>query len=123
MSKIVNLTNPQPILQQDKSSIVTSNPLIPNEQKEREIIVTDISNTANNNNANAKNTVKNMSIQDINKKIGTSVIGFFDDLFLKPENVPWKEYLPTILQKDERYTYIGILCILIGFYLLLARSN
>jgi hypothetical protein len=115
-----NIVNPQPILQQDKSSMVTSNPLIPNEQKEREIIVTDSNSNINTSN---KTTVKNMSIQDINKKIGSSVIGFFDDLFLKPENVPWKEYLPTILQKDERYTYIGILCILIGFYLLLARSN
>lgn len=117
-----NIVNPQPILQQDKSSI-TTNPFIPNEQKERELeILEKQANTILANQAK-QDSIKEMTLKDINTKIASSVIGFFDDLYIKPENMTWKEYLPTILQKEERYTYIGILFILIGVYLLLAKSK
>jgi hypothetical protein len=113
-----NIVNPQPILQQDKSSIVTTNPLIHNKQLERELQEENQATNKSN-----SNSIKEMSLQDINNKIASSVIGLFDDLYMKPENMTWKEYLPIILQKEERYTYIGILLIFIGVYLLLARSK
>jgi hypothetical protein len=112
-----------PILQQDKSTQLTTNPFIANEQKERELQL--IESEANNIIATTakNNTIKEMSLKDINTKISTSFIGFLDDLFIKPNDTPWIQYISEILQKDERYTYIGILLILIGFYFLLARSN
>ena len=120
-NNIANIQNPVPILQQERSQIIT-NPFIPNVQKEKELETID--KQANDiieqaYNKNKTNSIANLSVSDINKNLSQSVIGFLDDLFLKPQDVPWKTYLPMILQKDQRYTYIGILFIIIAFYMLL----
>lgn len=118
---IINIQNPIPILQQDKS-MITTNPFIPNEQKIKELEVLDeeankiIENAYN---KNKTNSISNLSLKEINKNVSSSFIGFLDDLFIKPDNIKWQEYLPIILQKDQRYTYFGILFIFIAIYMLL----
>lgn len=121
---IRGLVNPQPILQQDKSSIVTTNPFIPNEQKTREL--TELQNQANTiiedaYKENKTSTIAYMSITDISKNLSTSVSGLFDDLFTKPNDIPWNVYIPMILQKEQRYAYLGILLILISLYIIITR--
>ena len=117
------MDNPVPILQQQKSNI-TTNPFIPNEQKIKELeiidkkankIIEDAYNT------NKTTSISNLSIKDIIINISDSVIGLLDDLFVKPENIDWPNYISSILQKNQRYTYIGILFLIIAFYMLLVH--
>lgn len=115
------MDNPVPILQQEKSNI-TTNPFIPNEQKIKELEIID--KEANKiiedaYNKNKTSSISNLSIKDIITNISDSVIGLLDDLFAKPENINWKDYLSSILQKNQRYTYLGILFLIIAFYMLL----
>ena len=58
-----------------------------------------------------KNDIYNFSINEINKKISKSTVEFLDDLFVKPENENWIEYLQVILLKNERYVYFGFILI------------
>jgi hypothetical protein len=124
MTTIINLQNPKPILQQDRSNIVT-NPFIPNVQKERELetINKEASDIIEKEyNKNKTSSILNQPIKDINKNIAGSVIGILDDLFNKPDDTDWTSYIQTILQKDQRYAYIGILFILIAVYSLIVYS-
>ena len=117
------MNNPVPILQQEKSNI-TTNPFIPNDQKIKELEIID--ERANKiieeaYNKNKTTSISNLSIKDIITNISDSVIGILDDLFLKPENINWKDYISIILKKNQRYTYIGVLFLIIAFYMLLTH--
>lgn len=123
---IANLSNPQPILQEPSSSSINTNPFIPNKQKEIELKV--IEKEANNivqnaYNSNKTSSISNLTLKEINTNVSDSFIGFVDDLFVKPKDVPWKYYLPKILEKDQRYAYLGILLILISLYILLSKRS
>lgn len=122
---IANLLPQKPILQQDKSSLVTTNPFIPNEQRTKEI--ESIQEEANNIIESAYAQNKTSSIQDqtlsqLNKNIAQSVVGFLDDLFNKPDDIPWKHYLPMIFQKDQRYTYLGVLLVFVSIFFLIVKQ-
>lgn len=111
----------QPILQQQKSNIVT-NPFISDQQKEIEL--TDIQNNANKiiseqYNKNITTSIHELSLSDISKNISKSCIGLLNESLNKPEHIHWFEYIQIILKKDQRYTYIGILFIMIAVYVLL----
>jgi len=108
---ISNIQNPVNILQQESSKI-TTNPFIPNEQKIMELEVIDRESNEIIKKAHEKNNIYNLSIKQINENISKSVIGFLDDLFIKPENNNWIEYLQIILLKEERYVYLGFLLIM-----------
>lgn len=123
LNQIANISNAIPILQQERSKI-TTNPFIPNTQRIRELEELDID--ANKiieaeYNKNKTTSVVNLSIREINKNVSSSVIGLLDDLFKKPKDIPWRVYLPIIIQKDQRYTYIGVLFIIIAIYMLLVK--
>jgi len=123
VNQIANIQNAIPILQQERST-VTTNPFIPNEQKTIEL--EQIDKQANEiieqqYKKNKTNSIFNLTIAEINKNIAASFIGFLDDLFLKPEDMPWKVYIPMIIQKDQRYTYLGVLFIIIAVYMLAVR--
>ena len=118
-NQIINIQNPVPILQQERSSI-TTNPFIPNEQKTLELETLDKEANTIMERAWVKsksNSIKNLSLNDINQNVSSSFIGLIDDLFTKPKETPWKEYIVEIFNKDQRYTYIGILFILIAVYI------
>ncbi len=123
---IANLHHPTPILQQKGSSIVTTNPFIPQDQREHEL--EEISTEANNiiNEVYKHNvtssSIKDMTVSEINGNISSSVLGFLDDLFSKPDEVPWRHYLPMILQKEQRYTYFGVLLVFISVFMLIVRG-
>ena len=118
------VTNTQPILQQQKSNIVT-NPFISDQQKEIELI--DIQNNANKimsdqYNRNITSSIHDLSLSDISKNLSKSCIGLLNDILNKPKDIHWFEYLQIILRKDQRYTYIGILLIIISLYVLLVSN-
>jgi hypothetical protein len=114
---IANILNPTSILQQPKSSI-TTNPFIPNEQKEFEVENLDTQTS----DEYPRSDINKQTIKQINQNISSSFIGLIDDLFSKPTDVPWKHYILIVIQKDQRYTYLGILILLIATYLLLVRN-
>lgn len=124
VNQIANISNAVPILQQERSNI-TTNPFIPNEQRTMEL--EQIDRSANliieeQYNKNKTSSIFNLSLRDINTNISSSFIGFFNDLFLKPNDMPWRIYIPMILERDQRYTYIGVLCIFIAVYMLAVRK-
>jgi hypothetical protein len=123
VNQIANIQNAVPILQQERSTI-TTNPFIPNEQKTIELEQIDKQANAiieEQYNKNKTSSIFNLTISEINKNVAASFIGFLDDLFVKPQDMPWRIYIPMIIQKDQRYTYIGVLFILIAVYMLAVR--
>lgn len=97
------LQNPINILQQEKS-FITTNPLIQPLQS----------------NENLKDTQpKPPTFYDINIKLSTSIMGLIDDIFEKPDDIPWLKYIQMILDKDERYTYLTVLFIFISLFIVL----
>jgi hypothetical protein len=121
---IANLVPQKPILQQDKSSLVTTNPFIPNEQRTKEIEsmqkeANDIIESAYT--QNKTSSIKEQSLSQLNKNVAHSVVSFLDDLFNKPKDIPWKHYLPMIIQKDQRYTYFGVLLVFVSIFFLIVK--
>jgi hypothetical protein len=112
------IQNPVNILQQERSKI-TTNPFIPNEQKIMELGIIDHESNEIIKKAYEKNNIYNFSIKQINENISNSTIGFLDDLFIKPENNNWIEYLQIILLKEERYVYLGFLLIMFVIFMML----
>jgi hypothetical protein len=120
---IGNLVSEKPILQQDKSQLIT-NPFIPQTQQIKEL--EDIQNKANsiiedNYNQNKTSSIADMSLNSLNTNLSSSFIGFMDDLFIKPNDIPWTQYLPLIIQKEQRYAYLGIFLIFIALYFLISK--
>ena len=102
---ILNIHNPIPILQQKPSSI-TTNTLIPtNFQQTTDKQIVKINKITKNNN-------------NINQKISSDIIDFFDDFYKKPDNEPLSKYIIQISSKKNRFMYIGIFFILVAFYIL-----
>lgn len=117
------VSNTVPILQQESSQIIP-NPFISDDQriKELEQLDKEASNIIEQEyNKNKTTSIANLSIREINKNISLSCIGILDDLFIKPDDVPWATYIPNIIQKDHRYAYIGVLFIVIAIFMLLLR--
>lgn len=102
--------HPTNILSQQKSDI-TTNPYIKvgNTKNEKTIEL------------NINNTKKNPKFAEINENLSYNVLGFFDDLFLKPSNEAWNDYIPMILSKDDRYNYLGVFLLLVAFFILLVK--
>lgn len=112
-----------PILQQQRSSI-TTNPFIPNEQREFEL--ESISKDANKiveseYLKNKTSSIQNKTLQEINQNIANSVVGILDDLFKKPSETNWHIYIIEICTKEQRYAYIGILLIFISIILFIFK--
>lgn len=103
--KIVPITNPIPILQQESSDI-TTNTLIPKETT----IEIDLP------------TINNPIKIFYFTKISSSLIDFFNDLFIKPDDIDWFTYLQKTTLKNDRYFYIGIFCIAIAIIISLLQQ-
>jgi hypothetical protein len=119
---IANLTQQPPILQQQKSKIIT-NPFISDNVKLAEL--NDLQDNANliiQNEYDKSTGISSLSLFEIHKNITNSFIGFLNDLLNKKDDSPWIEYFFAILKKDQRYVYIGMLLIIIAFIILLVSS-
>lgn len=107
MNNIINIRNPTNILQQPKSAIIT-NPLIPNTHSNIDIEYIN-------------NHKEKSAIQQLHSNIASSCIGLLDDLLQKPSSTTWNEYIIVVLKKDDRYNYIGILILVVAFFILLIK--
>jgi hypothetical protein len=110
------IQNPINILQQEKSSI-TTNPFV--QPKTYEYIQDTNKENTQKENIPKKDTPKPPTFYDINKKLSTSIMGLIDDLFEKPDDIPWLKYIQMILDKDERYTYLTVLFIFTTLFIIL----
>lgn len=119
---VANIFNPVPVLQQYKSSTLTTNPFIPNELKELEIET--IQKEANNilQEESNKSTLQYTNLNEIGKKMSTSWIGLLDDFFVKPQDVSWTVYFPYIVSKNQRYAYIGLILVIIAVVIIILRK-
>jgi len=122
----VVLSNPTNILSQEKSYI-TTNPFIPNGQKDKELsVLQDKAQSVVDDawNSNNKSSIRNLTLDNIFKNMAMAPINLFTDLFNKPENISWLDYIPLIIQRDQRYAYIGLLIIFITlFYILITYKS
>lgn len=84
--------NPTPILQQQKAEI-TTNPYIQPKPEPTET------------------PKKSPTYSEINRNVSKTVLGLIDDLFDKPDDIPWTKYIQIILDKDDRYNYIAVLIV------------
>lgn len=115
---IINITTPIPILQQNTSSINT-NPFLMDNNKIN-IIKSDSQTENDIENENQKEREKeniymtNLDIEYFFKDFSINIIDFLNDLLDKPNDDSWISYLVYILYKNNRYTYIGILSIIIA---------
>lgn len=55
--------------------------------------------------------ITQMSIDEIFQNISKSTIDFTKDIFDKPKDENWGDYLQYSLVKDDRYAFIGMLMI------------
>jgi hypothetical protein len=122
---VANVMNPVPILQQE-SSMITTNPFIPNKQKELEIEM--IQEKANEYilqqyREHSSSSIRYITLDQFMNNISSSCIGFMDDMFKKPEDTDWSVYIIDISTKDQRYAYFGILFIIIAVIILVLRSG
>lgn len=125
MADIVNLQNAFPILQQPRSNI-TTNPFIPNEQKEFEIEVLEKNANEIIEKAylsNKTSSISNLSLKNIVHNTANSFIGFMNDLFDKPKDKKIIEHIINILEKEQRYAYIGLILIIIALYMEVVRKG
>jgi predicted Holliday junction resolvase-like endonuclease len=123
-NNVINVQNPIPILQQPKSKI-TTNILIPNEQKEIEYETVDIKEKEKLDQKKdeiKKKGIKYESFATIHNRISESILGVITDLFKKPEDEYWTEHIINIFMKDERYAYIGVFLIFIALIINLSRT-
>lgn len=113
--------NSPSIVKSEISHIKTS-PFISDNQKEMELrklnkdvnkIITD--------NYNKNTSAFNLS--NLHKNISISCVGIVDDALNKPKGIKWSEYIQIILQKNQRYTYIGFLLIFIAIFILVTRTS
>lgn len=122
---IENIKNPEPILLQQKSKLNT-NPFIPDTQKQLEL--QNIQDNANQimmdyYNKSSTTSIQNLSLSNISKNLSDSIIGLMNDLLNKPKNIDWFPYIEQSIKKDNRYTYIGILFIIIALYFILTQED
>ena len=125
MSDIANLQNPFPILQQPRSNI-TTNPFIPNEQKQYELEVLEKNANEIVEKAymqNKTSSISNLSVKTVIHNTANSFVGVLNDLFEKPKEVNFINHVLNILQKEQRYAYIGLIFIIIALYMEYVKNN
>lgn len=93
------LENPTNILSQTKSDI-TTNPFV------KPVV---------------KPVPENKTLTQINNNVSLSFMGFLDDLFNKPDDISWMNYLTIIIKKEQRYNYFAVLLFFIALYILLIK--
>ncbi len=114
MSKLSYNTSPIPILQQPKSEIITNPLIIPKE--------IEIENESDNEIKENSKTIFDMTLGEINKNISSSFLGVCEDLLNKPKEEKWNNYIFIILQKDNRYTFLILLCLFIFLFYIIVRE-
>lgn len=115
--------NHLPILHQMKADMDTT-AFIPEDQRQREI--NSLQESANEiiqqAHSDSQVSIKNLTLGQILTNTSDSFIGLSNDLFLKPQETPWNDYIGHILTKDSRYVYLGIIMIFIVMYIFLFRD-
>lgn len=101
INSIINIQNPEPILQQKKAKI-TTNPFI------KEKIYTDDP-------SDSFFKKQFLKINKINKKISTSFFSFLNESYKKPDNLNWTTHITYCFNKNDRYIYL----ILLFFYIII----
>jgi hypothetical protein len=102
---ILPLNSPINILRQSKAKI-TTNPFIkPIDTEQFEEV-------------KEQKKHKNIPFAEINENLSLNFIGFIDDIFNKPDDDNWINYLTIILNKDDRYTYFAIFLFLIALIII-----
>ena len=107
------------------TSNIKTTPFIPDIQKEIEL--TELNDNANkiitdNYNKNITSSIRNISFRDLHKNISISCVDLLDDALNKPNEIMWGEYIQIILQKNQRYTYVGFLLIFLAIFILLVTN-
>ena len=63
-------------------------------------------------NKNKTSSLANINLKDIPIYISNSITGFWNDLYIKPDDTNWIIYIINIIKKEQRYAYFGVLLVL-----------
>jgi hypothetical protein len=112
---VLPLNSPVNILTDQKAEL-TTNPYV----KPAILTTTEIT-TSTTSTTSTIDKPRNIPFAEINEKLSINFMGFINDLFNKPDDESWSNYLAMILSKDDRYTYFGILIFFITLFILFMR--
>jgi len=131
MSSTITISNPVPILQQPKADL-TTNPFISGTTPTQQIstqqttpqistqqISTQQTTTPQSTQENDSSLPGVIGFTDFNKKMSNSIMGIMDDMYEKPNDVSWQEYIPYVVGKESRYNYLGVTIIFIIMFIIL----
>lgn len=122
MSSTEAVQNPIPILQQKKADM-TTNPFINDSVTHEQDNQVNETNEVNDQNI-VKKSKKNkytVGFMKFNTEFSNSVMGFFDDIYEKPEDKKWQEHIVYIVKKDNRHNYLGVLLIFVIMFMILVN--
>jgi hypothetical protein len=69
------------------------------------------------------NKVPKMTIQELIEDMSKSLLSLIDELYEKPDNESWSNYLQEILTKDRRMTYLGTLFVILSVFIMFINNN
>ena len=116
MSSTITISNPVPILQQPKADL-TTNPFISGTTPTQQMTPPSTQQISTQENDSSLSGV--IGFTDFNKKMSNSIMGMMDDMYEKPNNVSWQEYIPYVVGKEHRYNYLGVTIIFIIMFIIL----
>jgi hypothetical protein len=62
-----------------------------------------------------------LSFDKINNRLSNALLDILDDFYTKPDNINWFPYISQTLQKDDRFTYLGIFLLILALFISLIR--
>lgn len=66
-----------------------------------------------------ENNIYNKSLKTIIREMSTSMINLIEELYEKPKEEKWNEYILKVLTKDDRMIYIGFLLVIISISIMI----
>ena len=77
--------------------------------------------TTNSTTNSTETTIENHSFSKIVENTSITFVGILDDIYRKPDDVSWLEYIRQIVVKNNRFNYIAIILFFIVLYILLVK--
>ena len=62
-------------------------------------------------------TPKFLSLKSLGNNVSNTLLGILDDLFTKPDNIDWMNYISQILLKDDRFTFFGVFILVLAAFI------
>lgn len=69
------------------------------------------------------NKIKSLTVDELIKDMSSSLLSLIDELYEKPYDISWLDYLQQILTKGRRITYIGAVFVILSVFIMFINNN